>query len=741
MKKKKELLIGIVLCAAVCSAVLLIMMLFYIREEDRKDTVSRAAVAKMTTALFCNPAEIEGTEGENWDKKYIAYLHSMGYMSTSSGEEPFTYGDLSFMLNAMGISLDTIPGSSSIVRWKSNCVGEAEWYNVYNYLITYYQAPVVCLDMTIIGTPANIMELAEWTAYTDLGYYGFDGIMLDGSIDSVVRTLVRDNEIVARLDTVSTNVTYDNIWVKDSAGERITVYMGGITRDFVVAGLSEELRECLADIIVENQQVAKLNVKKDIIKGKLLSITEEQIEIEGYGKVPFDDNLRLFRMYGEFCEAEFKDLVVGYDRQEFITADGKICGVKIMYPLTVENIRVLIEDGGFNNLYHTQVSVSSSNGLKVFDCATDNVVLEAAPKEVLDIAGSGLLSDGMRVRVEPLEENGGIRLESLKRGAGIPEYPGTLEIEQRGDQYYIINDVNFEEYLKLVVPSEMPANYGTEALKVQAVCARSYAYIQLFDRSNQAYGAHINDSTSYQVYNNSGRKRLADEAVDATCGEVIKYNGEVIEAFYYSTSCGYGTNASIWNADAAGYEYLKAHTIGPEEKGLDLRDNEEFLKFISKRSLNDYDVSAMYYRWKSYLTMSDINKYYGAKADVGTILSITVDKRLEGGIAVEVTVHGDKGEYKVEGEYEIRKFFGNNDIYWRNDMESLFQMNYLPSAFVAFKEHSYNGSVIGYDIIGGGYGHGVGMSQNAAYKMAQKGMDYKSIIHFFYDDVSIENLY
>jgi stage II sporulation protein D len=222
---------------------------------------------------------------------------------------------------------------------------------------------------------------------------------------------------------------------------------------------------------------------------------------------------------------------------------------------------------------------------------------------------------------------------------------------------------------------------------------------------------------------------------------VIKYNGNVVEAFYYSTSCGYGSDISVWDEETQEYGYLVSRSISSEDTQLDLTDNTVFYNFISRRSLNDYDVSTPYYRWKAYLSMDEINSYYGEKAKVGTILSMSVDRRLAGGIAVELTVHGENGDYKVCGEYAIRQFLGNYAIYWRNDLESLFQMNYLPSAYIALRERSYNGQILGYDIIGGGYGHGVGMSQNAAHKMAQRGMDYKKIIHFFYQNVSIDTLY
>ena len=95
-----------------------------------------------------------------------------------------------------------------------------------------------------------------------------------------------------------------------------------------------------------------------------------------------------------------------------------------------------------------------------------------------------------------------------------------------------MNSVPFETYLTAVVPSEMPSTYEKEALKAQAVCARSYAYIQLMRADLAAFGAHINDSTSYQVYNKVEAAEASRQAVEETKHEVMTYADEVIEAYY-----------------------------------------------------------------------------------------------------------------------------------------------------------------------------------------------------------------
>ena len=89
----------------------------------------------------------------------------------------------------------------------------------------------------------------------------------------------------------------------------------------------------------------------------------------------------------------------------------------------------------------------------------------------------------------------------------------------------VINELPMESYLCRVVPSEMPASYEMEALKAQAVCARSYAVRQMQDYAYPEYQAHVNDSVEYQVYNNSYPADTATQAVKDTTGQVVWYQG------------------------------------------------------------------------------------------------------------------------------------------------------------------------------------------------------------------------
>ena len=110
----------------------------------------------------------------------------------------------------------------------------------------------------------------------------------------------------------------------------------------------------------------------------------------------------------------------------------------------------------------------------------------------------------------------------------------------------LVNELPLEEYLYAVVPSEMPASYELEALKAQAVCARSYAYNQTQGLSYPEYNAHVDDSTSFQVYGNSKEQESAVRAVDETRGQKLWYQNQVVTAYYYSTSCGKTTGIEAW---------------------------------------------------------------------------------------------------------------------------------------------------------------------------------------------------
>ena len=129
----------------------------------------------------------------------------------------------------------------------------------------------------------------------------------------------------------------------------------------------------------------------------------------------------------------------------------------------------------------------------------------------------------------------------------------------------IVNELPLEEYLYAVIPSEMPTYYGLEPLKVQAVCARSYAYRHLIANSLSSYGAHVDDSVSYQVYNNIEENEDSVLAVKDTYGKVLEYDGDVITAYYFSTSCGHTTSVEdVW-ANGIATPYLTGRLLSVDE--------------------------------------------------------------------------------------------------------------------------------------------------------------------------------
>ena len=94
----------------------------------------------------------------------------------------------------------------------------------------------------------------------------------------------------------------------------------------------------------------------------------------------------------------------------------------------------------------------------------------------------------------------------------------------------------------------MPASYPEEALKAQAVCARTYACVQMMNSSLEDLGAQVDDSVSYQVYQNSGEAQASSQAVEATAGEILLNNGSPINAYYFSTSHGQTSTDQVWAA-------------------------------------------------------------------------------------------------------------------------------------------------------------------------------------------------
>ena len=377
-------------------------------------------------------------------------------------------------------------------------------------------------------------------------------------------------------------------------------------------------------------------------------------------------------------------------------------------------IRVVIKTNGFQEIAHAAVKLQAEGGLQVTagdekrECQADEV-FEIAPDDVLFQKGT------VKVAAKVPEEK--ITVSSLNRGYGTPSYRGSFELFSSAEGIIVVNELPMEEYLYAVVPSEMPAAYEGEALKAQAVCARSYAYNQMQSMSYPEYNAHVDDSTSFQVYGNSEEKESTIQAVKETDGKKLWYQGQVVTAYYYSTSCGKSTGVEAWGTvSKKENEYLQSVDICREDGSA-------------------YESELPWYRWKAVIPekiLSDLIELNTA-TEIGTLQNVTVTKQGPGGVATQIVAEGDAGSVTVDTENKIRKALGGHGYQIeKKDGTKVESQTLLPSAF--FQIEKKNGN---YVINGGGFGHGIGMSQNGANEMAKCGKTYIEILQLFYQGIEV----
>ena len=471
-----------------------------------------------------------------------------------------------------------------------------------------------------------------------------------------------------------------------------------------------------------------------------------------------------------------------------------------------ETIRVLIQNSDYQGIYHKEVKLSCDTEWELH-YGLDGELTEkhAGGEELLLDGNSAWFTECARIVLSPAEDGGKISLLSVNRSQGTPAYRGSMEIRKTGQGFVVINELPVEEYLYGVVPSEMPVSYPMEALKAQAICARTYVYAHLESPGYGEYGAHVDDSTGYQVYNNTAEKEEAIQAVQETKGEVVRLNGELVDTYYYSTSCGFGADERVWNpGEEKKVSYLTAVSISEtamqqDQNSVEIPGTEYFTaqdmcrgdyfhEFLHNPPETDFERQEPWYRWSITVESLDTeslrkvlkerqeaepdrilvekngdktepvgsnagntgsnagNTDSNAEAageweDIGRITDICIGKRGDGGIAESLVIKGEKKTVTVLSQYNIRAVLCAGGVTAVSQDGSKVELKMLlPSAFFEIESVKEGENMIGYKLYGGGYGHGAGMSQNAARHMAEKGYTTADILLFFYRDCKIENV-
>ncbi|MEM6613454.1 MAG: SpoIID/LytB domain-containing protein [Cyanobacteria bacterium P01_C01_bin.72] len=263
-------------------------------------------------------------------------------------------------------------------------------------------------------------------------------------------------------------------------------------------------------------------------------------------------------------------------------------------------------------------------------------------------------------------------------------YRGTTRLILQENGITAINHVDLEQYLYSVVGAEAVSSWPIEALKAQAVAARSYA---LYKRNVESNGIYDVDTTiSTQVYKGlDSEYTTTHEAVNSTLGQIMTYNNEVILAAFHSSSGGYTENVEdVWTSPLP---YL--------------------------RSVVDYDHQSPVFEWQQVIPVSKIRSLV---AGIGKIKGLQPAKMTPRGRVITMKITGDRGTAMVSGK-KLRKTL---------DLRStLFRV-------------STDGNNL--HIKGRGFGHGLGLSQWGAYYLAQQGVNYHQILAHYYQSANLSEI-
>ncbi|MBE5883133.1 MAG: SpoIID/LytB domain-containing protein [Lachnospiraceae bacterium] len=573
---------------------------------------------------------------------------------------------------------------------------------------------------------------------------------------------------------------FRNVWIMEADGEALLMYKEGEEISYpyeLQAGNSkpEQMREQLADIVLTDGVITEIHIKSDKINGKVLSGDATGIEVEGYGRLPLAEDYRGYRIYKTLAMCTVSDLAFGYPYADFVVENGQICGILIVREEAMEYIRVLLKTSDYAGIYHEQLQITADTAFTIQYGPYENRQTEQhAAGELVSIDKSSPYFQGERVLIAPDVLTGKVILQNVSRSQGAPNYRGCMEVQLTEEGMVVINEVLLEEYLYCVVPSEMPASYPDEALQAQAVCARTYAYGHMQQAGYPEYGAHVDDSTSYQVYNNILEQESTTTAVKETYGQLLyTADGNLAGTYYYSTSCGVGTDADIWKTEASrALTYLRGKSVSRQETEAAsdmadmLKDEAAFANFIQSKNADDFEVNEGWYRWTYTVPVIDTQRMLGIlqnryQANRNLVLTLQgeayvsepieeldeitdmyIASRGSGGVADELMIKTKEHTYKVISEHNIRYVLNNGESpVVRQDGSEVTAATLLPSAFFVLSAGKEGEKVVGYNLTGGGFGHGVGMSQNGAKNMANSGYTSDEILTFFYEGCSVQNVY
>jgi stage II sporulation protein D len=323
----------------------------------------------------------------------------------------------------------------------------------------------------------------------------------------------------------------------------------------------------------------------------------------------------------------------------------------------------------------------------------------------------------------------------LARGPWLRLLPGGGEFATKGDRFggelvlrsasrglTAVNVIEIEEYLRGVVPWEIgrPNESGLEAVKAQAVAARTYTYAHLGHW--EALGFDAYDSVEDQVYRGrSGRHALCDRAIAATSGIVLTQRGKLIRT-YYSSTCGGHTShlRDVWTREPA--SYLEGSRDAATPQGPSFCAQSPHFRWVeswSARQLGEQIRRYLPQELRQSLT----------PAQIGNLVDLKVRERDRSGRVRRLAIQTDRAEFEL---------FGDRIRWVLRPLESRFGI--LRSTMFELEPVRIDGRLVAVTLRGGGFGHGVGMCQSGALGMSAQGYSVEAILGHYYPGTKLASV-
>jgi stage II sporulation protein D len=339
-----------------------------------------------------------------------------------------------------------------------------------------------------------------------------------------------------------------------------------------------------------------------------------------------------------------------------------------------------------------RVVFSAEDGLLVRPLAGEERLLPGPLVVTIGDDRAELVVNGDRLQAQSLTVRGQEGDMTVAGDSASLSVSGVLQVMVRGKGLALLNQVDLEEYVKGVVPAEMHAGWHPEALKVQAVVARTYALYQRLANREREYD--VAAGTQDQVYRGrQGLDQRVQQAVESTRGLVLTYGGGPVLAAFSSTAAGPTEDAmNVWSKDL------------PYLKGVDC----------------PFDAESPYYQWRISFKLQDLeDKLRREGIVIGPIATLTPFAYSQAGRVTKIRLLHARGELILRGE----------------DLRRLVGYTVIPST--QFEVEEIGESVV---LSGRGAGHAVGLCQWGAKEMADLGYPFTTILTYYYPGTEIKHL-